>query len=106
MAKKEVIWSSRAHQDRIEILEYWINRNKSKTFSEKLLKLFIQSCELISEHPYIGKSTNFKNIRFKIIFDYLLFYEESERRIEVLLIWDSRQNPEKLNKLIKNSLKD
>lgn len=102
MAKKEVIWSLRAQQDRFEILEYWINRNKSKVFSEKLLKLFIQSCELISNHPRIGKPTNFKNIRFKIIFDYLLFYEESESRIEVLFVWDSRQDPEKLNKLLKS----
>jgi plasmid stabilization system protein ParE len=105
MAKKEVIWSWRAQQDRLEILEYWINRNKSKNFSEKLLKLFIQSSELISTHPQIGKPTNFKNIRFKIIFDYLLFYEESKNRIEILFIWDSRQNPDKLNKLIKDSLK-
>lgn len=30
MAQKQVIWSVRAQQDRMAILEYWIERNKLK----------------------------------------------------------------------------
>jgi toxin YoeB len=102
MVKKEVIWSKRAQSDRLKILEYWINRNKSKIYSEKLLKLFIQSSELISEYPQIGKPTNLKNIRFKIVLDYLLFYKESGDIVEILFIWDSRQDQDKLTKLIED----
>lgn len=101
MAKKQVIWSVRAQQDRIAILEYWIKRNNSKTFSEKLFVLFNQAADLVSDHPKIGKPTNYGNVRFKVVRDYLLFYEDIENRIEILLIWDSRQNPEKLGKLLK-----
>jgi toxin YoeB len=98
MAKKEVVWSAKAQQDRIAILEYWIDHNKSKTYSENLLKLFIEASELISEHPRIGKPTDFTNVRFKIVKNYLLFYEETEQRVNILFVWDSRQNPEILVK--------
>lgn len=98
MAKKKVVWSLKAQEDRLKILEYWINNNKSKTYSEKLLDLFIQAAELIAEYPQIGKSTNVDNVRFKIVKDYLLFYEETELQIDILLVWDSRQNPENLQK--------
>ena len=101
MVKKQIIWSIRAQQDRKAILEYWIEKNRSKTYSEKLFALFIQAADLISEYPKIGMQTNYGNLRLKIVRDYLLFYEEMENRIEILLVWDSRQNPDKLNKLLK-----
>ncbi len=84
MAKKKIIWSIRAKQDRLNIFEYWINRNKSKTYSEKLYKLFNQATKIISEHPDIGKPTDIENVRIKIIRDYLMIYEEYKNRIEIL----------------------
>ena len=98
MAKKEIIWSLRAQQDRIEILDYWIERNKSKTYSEKLFKLFQESSKIISEYPEIGKPTNIENVRVKVIRDYLMVYEVRSDKIEILLIWDSRQDPSRLEK--------
>jgi toxin YoeB len=100
VAKKQVIWSIRAQQDRISILEYWIVRNKSKTYSSKLFMLFKQAVDLISDHPRIGKPTKYGNVRFKIVRDYLLFYEEMEDSIEILLVWDGRQNTDKLDDLL------
>ena len=35
MAKK-IIWSANAKADKIEILNYWLDRNKSNTYSKKL----------------------------------------------------------------------
>jgi len=102
MAKKQVIWSDRAQQDRINILDYWIKRNKSKAYSEKLFLLFKQADDLIAAYPKIGNPTSYRSIRFKIVRDYLLFYEELENRIEILLVWDSRQNSDKLNDLLKD----
>lgn len=78
------------------ILEYWINRNKSKTYSEKLLNLFINATILIQEYPQIGKPTTDKRVRFKVIKQYMMFYEEHKDSIIILRIWDSRQNPQKL----------
>jgi toxin YoeB len=56
MAKK-LIWSKQALQDRKDILDYWINRNKSKTYSIRLNNLFIDAIKIIAEHPNIGIAT-------------------------------------------------
>ncbi len=96
-----MIWSIRAQQDRIAILEYWIERNKSKAYSRKLFQLFNQAADLIAEHPQVGKPTNYGKVRFKIVRDYLLFYEEMADNIEILLVWDSRRNPDELDGILK-----
>jgi hypothetical protein len=38
MAKKSVIWTETAIKQRREILKYWIVRNKSKAYSEKIIE--------------------------------------------------------------------
>ncbi|MDQ3020613.1 MAG: type II toxin-antitoxin system RelE/ParE family toxin [Bacteroidota bacterium] len=93
---KRIVWSLTAQQDRKNILEYWNVRNKSKTYSKKLNELLKSSIKLISTHPNIGKKTNYSNIRFKVVRDYQIFYEETLNSIDVLRIWDSRQEPDKL----------
>jgi plasmid stabilization system protein ParE len=97
MAKKEVIWSLRAQQDRRDILEYWINRTKSKSYSEKLYQLFDSSIELISKHSNVGKRTDLPDVRIKIVRDYFIIYQHKTNRIEILTIWDSRRDPNKLS---------
>jgi plasmid stabilization system protein ParE len=79
---RKIVWSERAAFDRKEILDYWINRNKSKTFSKKLNKQIKNAILLISEFPDLGIPTDMPNIRL---------------RIWILTIWDGRRNPQKLN---------
>ena len=76
---KEIVWSKRALTERLKILEYWINRNKSSRFSEKLDNLFLQKIELLSLHPFIGKRTSSEKVRIKIVRDYLIFCEISDQ---------------------------
>ena len=92
---KQIIWSLTVQLDRKEILLYWINRNKSRTYSKKLNKLFIEAIQLIAEFPEIGKPTTHKTARIKIVRDYLIVYEydTTKNQIIILRIWDSRQNP-------------
>ena len=98
---KQVVWSLRAQNDRKKILNYWRLRNKSNTYSKKLNQLFKNSIQIIKDFPQIGKSTDDPNTRIKIVKDYLLFYEETETQILILTIWDSRQDPDKLKKVLK-----
>lgn len=100
MAKK-IIWSLQAQNDRKKILEFWIHHNKSKTYSVKLNQLFKASVKLISQHPNIGRHTDFENVRAKVVKDYLLFYEERNSAIHILTIWDNRQNPQKIERRLK-----
>lgn len=95
MAAK-VVWSVRAQRERLEILEYWVNRNKSKTYSRKLYQLFRTGMKKVSEMPESGILSEKPDVRIKIIRDYLVYYHISaSNTIEVLTIWDSRRNPKK-----------
>ncbi|QOI98778.1 MAG: type II toxin-antitoxin system RelE/ParE family toxin [Flammeovirgaceae bacterium] len=98
---KQIIWSQRAQNDRKQILEYWRNRNKSNTYSKKLDKRFREALNIIRDYPQIGKQTDDQKARIKIVKDYFLIYEETADAIILLTIWDSRQDPEKLEKILK-----
>ncbi|WP_342086633.1 type II toxin-antitoxin system RelE/ParE family toxin [Dyadobacter sp. OTU695] len=93
---KQVIWSARAHTDRKEILEYWIHRNKSKTYSRKLNHLFNEAVQLVAMYPKIGKRTDVEFVRIKIVRDYFIIYEETDSDIHILTIWNSHQDPKNL----------
>ena len=98
---RQVIWTERAQKDRIAIFTYWNKRNESFVYSKKLHESFKESLKLISRHPLIGKLTNKKNVRLKILKDYLIIYEITESEIVVLSIWDCRQNPSDLKRIMK-----
>lgn len=92
MAKRKIVWTEKANLERKEILEYWINRNKSKKYSIKRNKLFLESIRLIAQFLAIGRKTDFdENVRLKVVRDYLLFYEFDKRQIKVLSVWDARK---------------
>ena len=65
MAARKIIWTQKANIERRDILEYWIDRNKSKKFSIKLNKLIVGTIKQIAENPGIGRKTNLENIRVK-----------------------------------------
>jgi toxin YoeB len=98
---KQIVWSQRAQDVRKQILEYWKNRNKSNTYSKKLDKRFREALNIIRDYPQIGKQTDDQKARIKIVKDYLLIYEETADSIILLTIWDSRQDPNKLEMILK-----
>jgi addiction module RelE/StbE family toxin len=95
---KQVEWTLGAQYDRKDIFEYWNNRNKSNLYSKKLYALFKKSIKIISKHPKIGRSFGRDNIRVTVVKDYLIVYKETDNCIQILSIWDSRQDPDRLEK--------
>ena len=95
MAKK-IIWTLRSIQDRIQIYQYWQEHNRSDSYSNKLESLFNTTANLISKYPEIDTTTNFHNVRIKVVKSYKIFYRVLNDRIEILRAWDSRQKPEEL----------
>ena len=79
-----------------EILKYWTYRNKSESFSEKLIDLFEDAKQLIANFPEMGRSTDIENVRQKLVRDYLIFSEIDGEIINILTVLDPRQNPDKL----------
>jgi len=71
---REVRWSTRAVKEWVEILEYWIEINKSASYSNKLDHLLEASFVIISQFPEIGKPTDVPFVRIKILRDYLIYY--------------------------------
>ncbi|XOV95014.1 MAG: type II toxin-antitoxin system RelE/ParE family toxin [Bacteroidota bacterium] len=93
---RRIIWTKIAQEDRKQIFEYWNNRNKSKQYSKKLQSLIKESLHLVGNNPLIGKKSDLKDVRIKIVRDYQLFYQFTEDSVFVLSVWDSRQDPDKL----------
>lgn len=93
---EKIIWSSRARKEFIEILQYWITRNKSNTYSLKLNSLVEEQLNLISKFPQIGRETDIPDVYVKAIKDYLLYYEVIEDNLYILTIRDGRRNPKTL----------
>ena len=99
---RRIIWSGRAHHDRIEIYKYWNKRNKSNLYSKKLNVLIKEAVKLIADYPGIGKPTDDKTARIKIVRDYLIIYEiDNIGQLLILSIFDSRQNPDKLKGILR-----
>ncbi|HMQ78277.1 MAG TPA: hypothetical protein PKE39_01040 [Ignavibacteria bacterium] len=63
MAKK-IVWTERALRDRFEIFRFWVENNKSNTYSIKLDSQFENSAVTLSKFPLAGKKTNRSNVRF------------------------------------------
>ena len=92
MAKRKINWTEKANFERKEILDYWIQKNKSKNYSIKLNQLFIEILKQVAESTTIERKTDFENVRVRNVRDYLLFYKQDPKYIKVLTVWDG--NPE------------
>jgi plasmid stabilization system protein ParE len=99
MAKRKIVWSNRAKIRLYAILDFYIVRNNSKTYSTKLQKLISKEVNLLLKQPDLGLKTSEDTTRGLIIENYIVYYEITDDKIIIHTIWDSRQNPD--NKIIK-----
>ena len=96
MAKRKVIWSHRARIKRYEILQYYLERNKSNIYPKKLNDRINKAIRLLVKFPDLGIKTDIEGVRGLIIDNYILFYEVTEELIIVHYIWVTRQDPDNL----------
>jgi len=96
MVQRKLIWSNRAKISLYSILKFYADRNKSKTYSEKLYNKFNQEIQLLLKYPNLGINSDLKNVRGLITGNYIIYYEVTQKEIIIHTIWDSRQNPEAL----------
>ena len=96
MVKRKIIWSNRAKIRLFEILEYYLKRNKSKTYSIKLYRSINKEVKLLLKHPDLGLKTTEESVRGLIVGHYFIFYEVTADKIIIHTILDSRQNPDNL----------
>jgi len=103
MAKYKIEWSVEARLDLIDILEYYIGRNKSVVYSKKLNSKITRSLKLIAQTPLIGIKSEIESVRTLITGDYQIIYETVDNVIIVVMIWDCRRDPE--DKIIDHRVK-
>jgi len=96
---RRLIWSNLVEFQKKEIYKYWNQRNKSNEYSRKLDLLFTEVAELLLKKPLIGTKTSRKDVRLIIVRDYLMFYKVTRETIQILIIWDSRRDPQDLKEL-------
>jgi len=63
VAKRKIIWSTRSRIKLYEILDFYIERNKSKSYSIKLYRLISREVKLLQKYPEIGIKTTDEVIR-------------------------------------------
>tara|TARA_B100002051_G_C16551676_1_gene542913 strand:+ start:485 stop:724 length:240 start_codon:yes stop_codon:yes gene_type:complete len=77
-------------------MSIWTNRNKSILYAKKLENLFNEAVKVAAIYPTAGIKTAMTDVRIQIIKDYKIVYRIKEDLIEILTIWDTRQNPKNL----------
>ena len=95
MAKK-IEWTETSILDRFKIYQFWVENNKSDSYSKKLERLFNDAAKLISEFPEIGTKTDFSEVKVKVIKSYKLFYLTKEDTIQIIRVWETHQDPDNL----------
>jgi plasmid stabilization system protein ParE len=94
MAKRKIVWSSKAKFDLLKILEYFYIRNGSKTYSVKLNTKIRRAVRLLSNHPFLGLQSDVENVRALVEGDHAIFYQVEKETIRITTIWDCKQNPD------------
>jgi len=86
MSKYKIEWSIEARLDLLDILGFYIERNKSTTFSNKLNSKINRSIKLISQNPVIGIKTEIESVRALITSDYQIIYEIHKGLVVIAMI--------------------
>jgi plasmid stabilization system protein ParE len=93
MAKKQIIWSEEAELELISTLEFYNNRNKSTTYSFKLLDLIEERSNQLINNNYLGRLADDGLTRIIVVEDFLLMYQIEEIHIEIVSFFHTKQNP-------------
>jgi toxin YoeB len=96
----KVVWADLAFRSLQSILLFWIKRTQSVRSANQLLEKIDSAILTIQKFPKVGKTYKKGPIRQTIIGDLSIFYLVYINNIQILLIWDNRQNPNRLNEIL------
>lgn len=98
MVARKIKWSLRAKLDLLELLDFYYKRNGTKTYSKKLNTKLRTSIRLLEKQNDLGVQSDMSNVKNLIEGDYNIFYEITPTTIDIIAIWDNRQNPINIHK--------
>jgi plasmid stabilization system protein ParE len=100
MAKRTVVWTETAVRQRREILKYWVKRNGTKTYAEKLIKLTAEQIKVIQSNPKLFKKVDFSDTHVSALGHFSIFYKYTKDTLIITAFWDNRQDPKKLLEIL------
>jgi len=103
MVKRNVVSTKTADVQFVGILEYWVKRNKSTTYSKKLIKRVADRTKQITSSPLIYKKTKFNDTRVASLGTFSIYYKITDSSIIITAFWDNRQDPKQLLKILKDA---
>jgi len=101
MGKREVVWTNTAIRQVNYVFDYWNERNRSTSYSSKLLEQVNIRMQTIIAFPNSGRKTDFKKTLVTSLGHYSIFYQHDKSRIIITGFWDNRQDPSKLLDFLK-----
>jgi hypothetical protein len=100
MAKRTVEWSKIALIDFVEILNYYIKRNKSKTYSQKLNTEIKFKLKTLDFKVALPQKTSVKDLFYFTHNHISVCFEILGNNLKVQLVIDDRRSPELIEKLL------
>jgi plasmid stabilization system protein ParE len=94
MAGFKIDWSHAARLDLLDILEFYIKRNGTAAYSTKINSRINRNIKLLSKNPLLGTQSEYDSVRVLVTGDYQIIYEIFNQLILIIMIWDSRRDPE------------
>ncbi len=94
---REIIWSLQAQTDFIESIDF-IQALWNEQIAQRFIEAVQHKINLVERFPLMGSEVKFpKRCRKLFIRPYhVLFYRVSPEKIEIVRLFDGRQNPRKL----------
>lgn len=93
MVEYKIEWATDAKSDLYNILVFYVQRNKSTSYSNKLNTKINKSINLISSNPLLGTKTDYDSVRALITGEYQIIYEVFDQLLLIIMIWDCRRDP-------------
>jgi len=96
MVRRKIKWTFNALNDKLSIFEFWYRKNGNAKYSRQLDKEFRHLTDLLKQYVNLGKKYPDSKRRYLVKESFQIFYKIQDDYIEILHIWDTRQNPENM----------
>lgn len=105
---KQLRWSPRAKQD-LKDIHYWYKNISSRKVADRIINDIRTNCKLLCNFPFMGyvepALTNYEQCFRTLVHvpNYKIVYWTEGKFVKIATIFDTRQAPEKMTSIIKNT---
>lgn len=93
---RKIEWTNRAKTEFDNTFNFWINHNKSDSYSEKLLDETLRKINIIAENPFVGEVVSRNSRRVLVLENFSIVYRTTNNTIKINAFFDNRRNPNSL----------